>query len=108
MIVHVGGVDLPAVPLVAAGNSAVFGVVAFDQLPPYRVTRSMRRERRSRRCPPTLDRSPRPEQVPSIAGDVHEDRDASVWLVPRLAGELNSSCSHPFVQLVERTEVSDA
>jgi hypothetical protein len=38
VIVHVGGVDLPAVPLVAAGNSAVFGVVAFDQLPPYTVT----------------------------------------------------------------------
>jgi len=37
VIVHVGGVE-PAVPLVAARNSAVFGVVAFDQLPPYTVT----------------------------------------------------------------------
>lgn len=37
-IVHVGGVDLPPVPLVTAGTNAVFGVVAFDQLPPYTVT----------------------------------------------------------------------
>lgn len=43
----------------------------------------------------------RSEQVPSVAGDVEEDNDASVRLIPWLGDELHAGRAHPFEGVLE-------
>jgi hypothetical protein len=54
---------------------------------------------------------PWPEQIPAISGDIHEDDDLPVRLVPWLAEELDPHVAHPVVgggEVVDPQEEPDA
>ena len=53
----------------------------------------------------------RPEQIPAVPGDVDEDDDLSVLLLPRLGDELNAQAAHACVcrlEVVDPQEQPDA
>jgi hypothetical protein len=46
-------------------------------------------------------RRPRPEQVPTIAGDIDEDNNVAVRFPPRFGDELHARLAHPLICGVE-------